>query len=287
MAVVLGVLWTMVLPRADEEPPTVQATPEPVVAEPAPPPVAPPPLTAPGRVVARKSSTVTTKIAGTLAEVRVRVGDRVRRGQVVARLDGTEARTALREAESRLEEAVAGQENTRVLLQEARAHLERTEQLAGDELIPLAELEEARSAAADLEAKHAGYEAEIQAVGDEIPARRAQLEEMDIESTRAGIVVSVDARRGRAVAAGARVLTIADPGSLEILADVAEGDLVRVSEGQPVDVTAASVTIAGTVREVAVPVRIGIDEPDPRLLPDVAVEVTFRQLGSDPVTPSH
>jgi len=60
-------------------------------------------LQATGYVTARREATVSTQITGTLTQVLIEEGDRVKEGQILARLDGTAQQAALAQARRQLE----------------------------------------------------------------------------------------------------------------------------------------------------------------------------------------
>jgi RND family efflux transporter MFP subunit len=119
-----------------------------------------------------------------------------------------------------------------------------------------------------------------------------------------GIVVSKDAQRGEMVSpvsAGGGftrtgIATIVDMASIEIEVDVNESYIARVKTGQPVtavldaypdwQIPAKVRTVIPTAdrQKATVKVRATFDRLDPRILPDMAVKVTF--LGEERSVPA-
>lgn len=161
------------------------------------------------------------RISGVLRRLHVRVGDQVRRGQLLAELDHTNLDVAVRQAEAERAEAEAQRELT-------TSQLRRREALAHDGLISADELETARTAAA------------LSAAGAD--RARALLEAAQIErgyaevsAPIAGSITSIATREGETVAASFAVptfLTIMDLGRLQVEAYVDEVDIGRVVVGQ-------------------------------------------------------
>jgi len=123
-----------------------------------------PVLSAGGYIIARHQVEVASKITGRVVEITVDEGDRVERGQVLARLDDAEVAAAVRQADAaldaaraRLAELLAGSrpqeiERTRAEMERARADLEnarltlaRTRQLVADAIIEQQALDDARA----------------------------------------------------------------------------------------------------------------------------------------------
>jgi RND family efflux transporter MFP subunit len=238
-------------------------------------------LVASGYVVARRQATVAAEVTGRLLEVRVEEGQRVRRGQVLAILEPTLARADLESARAR---AAAAQAD----LAEAQRVLDRTRSLS----------QQGFASDAALTAAQSRYDlalAQRNASRSDAQRASAQLARYEIRAPFAGVVVNKSAQPGEIispVSAGGGftrtgVCTIVDMSSLEIEVDVSEAYIARVSEGQRVDAVLDAypdvtfpahviATIPSADRSRAtVRVRIGFDELDPRILPEMAISVRF------------
>jgi RND family efflux transporter MFP subunit len=264
--------------------------------KPAPPPPPPPPveasastgqsvraggLVASGYVVARRQATVAAEVTGRLLEVRIEEGQRVRRGEVLAILEPTLARADLGSALARANAADAD-------LAEAQRVRDRTQQLA----------QQGFASDAALTAAQSRYDlalAQRNAARSEAQRASAQLSRYEIRAPFAGVVVNKSAQPGEIISpisAGGGftrtgICTIVDMSSLEIEVDVSEAYIARVSEGQRVEATLDAypdtvfqarviATIPAADRSRAtVRVRIGFDQLDPRILPEMAISVRF------------
>src|SRR6202453_3957320 len=87
-------------------------------------------LDASGYVVARRQATVASKITGKMVELDIEEGDRVKEGQVIARLDDSNVRAALAAAHAQLDYAKSGLAETEVNLKNAKTDYERTNKVA-------------------------------------------------------------------------------------------------------------------------------------------------------------
>ncbi len=105
--------------------------------------------TADGTVEAVKQSTVAAQISGRIVEVRFDVGDHVKKGEVIVRIDEREVSDALASTKAQLAQAQA-------TLTNAQAHYERTRELFNQKFVSRAALDKAladyRAAQAQLEA---------------------------------------------------------------------------------------------------------------------------------------
>ena len=260
-------------------------------------------LNASGYVTARLQSTVSSKITGRIIEVLVEEGMAVAEGQVLARLDDTTERSYLALAEAQLGAARGALAELEVRYEEARLDLDRQRRLLEQRLIGQADLDAAQAEADSLRARIANQREQVVVAEREIDVRRTALEDTVIRAPFSGVAISKDAQPGEMispVSAGGGftrtgVGTIVDMSSLEIEVDVNESYINRVSPSQRVVATLdaypdweipASVitTIPAADRQRAtVLVRIAFDElGDPRILPDMGVNVAFLETGPPP-----
>ena len=260
-------------------------------------------LNASGYVTARLQSTVSSKITGRIVEVLVEEGMAVAEGQVLARLDDTTERSVLALAEAQLGAAQGALAELEVRYAEAQLDLGRQRRLLEQRLVGQADFDAALAEADSLRARIANQREQVVVAEREIDVRRTALEDTVIRAPFSGVAISKDAQPGEMispVSAGGGftrtgVCTIVDMSSLEIEVDVNESYINRVSPAQRVVATLdaypdweipASVitTIPAADRQRAtVLVRIAFDElGDPRILPDMGINVAFLEAGPPP-----
>ncbi len=238
-------------------------------------------LVASGYVVARRQATVAAEVTGRLIEVRIEEGQRVRRGQILAVLEPTLAQADVSGARARIAAAEAD-------FAEAERVLQRTRTLSQQGFASDAALTTAQ-------ARHDLALAQRNAARSDGTRASAQLARYEIRAPFAGVVINKSAQPGEIISpisAGGGftrtgVCTIVDMSSLEIEVDVSEAYIARVSEGQRVEATLDAypgesfpahviATIPAADRSRAtVRVRIGFDQLDPRILPEMAISVRF------------
>jgi RND family efflux transporter MFP subunit len=251
-------------------------------------------LEASGYVVARRRATVSSKVTGKVTEVLVEEGMKVEEGQVMARLDDTIAQRQLALAQAELAASDSRQAETRVRLAEAQRNLERSQSLVesgvGSESAFDGDRAEVDSLMARLEA-----EAKDVVVSRNVAAlRRQELEDTVIRAPFAGVAISKNAQPGEMISPVSSggftrtgISTLVDMSSLEIEVDVNEAFIQRAFAGQPSvavldaypdwKIPARVITIvpAADRQKATVRVRIGFDELDPRILPDMGVKVSL------------
>jgi HlyD family secretion protein len=259
-------------------------------------------LNASGYVTARRRATVSSKVTGKVEEVLVEEGMRVEAGQILARLDDRQARLALGLAEAQLDAARKAVAETEAVLREARLRQERIRALVADGVSSKAEWDAVEAEADALAARIEAQNGQARAAEREVAIARQALDDTVIRAPFAGVAISKDAQPGEMispVSAGGGftrtgISTVVDMSSLEIEVDVNEAYIQRVAAGQPVTATLDAypdaplparviTTIPTADREKAtVTVRIGFDQLDGRILPDMGVKVAFL---ADPESP--
>lgn len=252
-------------------------------------------LNATGYVTARRQATVSSKVTGKVAEVMVEEGMTVRKGQVLARLDDSTARATLNLATAQLAQAQRAVSEIDVRLAEARLTLGRREALFKDGVIGEADLDAAKAEVDSLAARAAVAREEVEVAERQVALQRTGLDDLIIRAPFDGVAISKDAQPGEMVSpvsAGGGftrtgITTLVDMSSLEIEVDVNETYIGRVRPGQRVTATLDAypdwlipahviTTIPAADRQKAtVLVRIGFDELDERLIPDMGVKVAF------------
>jgi HlyD family secretion protein len=252
-------------------------------------------LNASGYVTARRQATVSSKITGKVAEILVEEGMKVEAGQVLARLDDRQARLELDLAQAQLGAAEKSLAETEANLHLAQKDLERNRQLTAGGVSSQAALDTAEAQAASLEARLARQRGDVEVARRSAAILRQLLDDTVIRAPFAGVAISKDAQPGEMVSpvsAGGGftrtgISTIVDMASLEIEVDVNESYLQRVTAGQKVRATldaypeapfpAHLITVIPSADrdKATVKVRIGFDELDPRILPDMGVKVAF------------
>jgi HlyD family secretion protein len=196
-------------------------------------------LVATGNIAAWQEAVIGTEAGGLrLQEVRVNVGDRVKRGQVLALLqtdtlqaDRDQTRASLAEAEA--------------MLAEARANADRARELLPSGMITTQQANQWLTGEQTAKARLAALKARLKA--DEV--RLAQTRVMAPDD---GVISARVATLGAIVQPGQELFRLIRKERLEWRAEVPESDLGRIKPGQPVRVVGTDGgSVAGTVRTIA------------------------------------
>ena len=259
-------------------------------------------LNASGYVTARRQATVSSKTAGQIIEIAIEEGMAVIAGQVLARLDSSNLERSFGLAEAQTAVARKAVLEVEAQLAEARLRQERTRRLVEERVAGQADLDRVNGEVATLEARFERQQEDIRVSERRADVIGQQIEDMVIRAPFDGVITAKNAQPGEMmspIAGGAGftrtgIGTIVDMTSLEIEVDVNEAYINRVSPGQPVDaildsyddwtIPARVIAIIPTADRdrATVRVRIGFEELDPRILPDMGVKVSFRSAEAEP-----
>lgn len=252
-----------------------------------------------GTLAAEEQIILSLKVTGRLAGLTVDLGSPVRRGQVVARLDPTDFRLRVEQAEAGLQQArvrlglsargthdrvapdtTALVRQARAVLDEARLTRERMAQLAERELIARAQLDTAVAAELVAEGRYQDALEEVrnrQAVlaqrRSELELARQQLDDTVLRSPVDGMIRERRAAVGEYLAAGAPVATVVrvDPLRLRVAvperdaADVRPGQTVRLAvEGDPASYQGRVARLSPAIEEQSRTLLVEAEIPNPR-----------------------
>ncbi len=237
-------------------------------------------LVASGYVVAQRKAAVASKGTGRLVYLGVVEGDRVRAGQVIARIEDADVKAQLAQAQANVQ-------LSRAELHDAERSLAR-ERLLGDSGF---------SSQASFDAAEARYDrvkAGIAAAEAAVDAARVALENTVIRAPFDGTVLTKNADVGEVVAplaasafSKSAVVTVADLRSLQVEADVAESNLEAIGPDQPCEIVLDAypdVRYPGVVAKIVptadrakatVQVKVAFRGYDARVLPEMSAKVHF------------
>jgi RND family efflux transporter MFP subunit len=278
------------------------------LASPAPPPAPPPAATKPqrspglvasGYVVARRKATVAAEVTAKVIEVMVHEGLVVKKGDVLARLDSVLPERDLALARSRADAAEAAIGATAADLQDAERIMNRNLRLQVGVSVTEADLTKSQARAGVLRAQLKQNQAQFETAKQDAKHAAEVVDQYTIHAPFNGIVVERDAQPGEMISplsvggfTRTGICTLVDMDSLEVDIDVNETFIGRVHPDMPVSAVLDAYpdwTIPGSVIDIVpsanrekgtVKVRIALQKKDPRILPDMAVKVSFEDVST-------
>ena len=225
------------------------------------------PVEAGGVVRARGTAVVASRLMAPITDVRVRAGDRVRRGDVLVRLDARDlgaqdarAQAAASSAAASLRAADADLRAGESAVQLARLTHDRIVVLEARRSATAAELDQAAAALSSAEARHAAARARLAAATAERDAAKAAALAATVTAAYAtitapfdGIVAERHAEPGSMAVPGLPLLTLEDPAAyrLEVRLDEARAGVVARGGDAVVRLDDRDTPITGRVAEIA------------------------------------
>ena len=261
-------------------------------------------LDATGYVTARRQATVSAKITGKVREVLIEEGQKVAAGDVLARLDDSEARVEVELRRAQVAAARAQQTEAEAASANAQREFDRQKEIAALKLTSASALDAARTEAEASVARASSQQSAVRVAEEALQAALVQLDNTIVRAPFDGVVTVKAAQPGEMIspisAGGGSIRTgigtIVDMDSLEIEVDVSESYINRVQPGQKVEavlnaypewrIPASVIAIIPTAdrSKATVKVRIALDAKDPRIVPEMGVRVAFlepKETGAD------
>jgi RND family efflux transporter MFP subunit len=246
-------------------------------------------LTASGYIVARSKAEISPKSVGRISWLNLEEGQRVKKGELVARLESQELEAQKRQYTATKEQVVAQ-------LQNAKLDRDRAKALLEDKI-------GTQQAFDSADAQVRSLTAQIVSIDEQVRYTEELIKNAEIYAPIDGVVTVKKAFLGETVApqgfggagsAGATFAIIVDLGSLEMEADINEQNLGKLSLGQPAEVTLDAYPdhpYKARLRQIvptadrqkgSVKVKVEILDRDSRVLPEMSCRVVFLDPNAKP-----
>ena len=195
--------------------------------------------TASGKLVAKNSVNISTRMMGYITSMKAEVGQNVQAGQLLVSINATDIQAKGGQASAQISQAQANYNL-------AKKDYERFQNLYKSQSASQKELDDMR---ARYEMASAGLQA-AQQMKNEV---NAQYRYTNVTAPISGTITAKFAEQGDMASPGMPLLTIESPSSLQAQVLVSEQNITMISNGMPVDVTLKSMnrTVSGTVSEIS------------------------------------
>lgn len=239
-----------------------------------------------GVAKAQNETNLSFKVAGTLSSINVELGERVRKGQLIATIDPADYNIQTKQAISQKEGSVANAKAAETQLINAQATYDRVAKLYENNSVSLSEYQQAK---AGLDAAQASYEAansQVSAADQQVQAAGNQVSYARLVSPMNGVVTAVQVEANEIVNSGMMVAQVSSLGRPEVEVGVPEIFINKIKKGQQVNITLPSSPgqeFQGVVDQVAYasgnaptyPVIVEIDKSAEEVRPGMAANVAF------------
>jgi RND family efflux transporter MFP subunit len=251
-------------------------------------------LNATGYVAAQRKAALSSKATGRLEWLGVLEGSRVKKDEIVARLENRDVSATLGQAEANVKLAQANLLQGEAELADAKSNWERSKDLLQQKFIAASAYDSALARYNKAKAAIAAQRAGIAAAQANARAAQVAVDQTVIRAPFDGVILTKSANVGdnitpfsSAADTKGAVVTIADMETLEVEADVSESSLAKIRIDQPVEIQLDAfpeLRLSGTVSRM-VPtvdrskatllVKIRFKDRDARVLPDMSAKVAF------------
>ncbi len=263
-------------------------------------------LNASGYVVAQRKAAVASKITGRLVFLGVEEGNRVKKGEVIARLENDDAKAAMERAKADAKVAHFNLEQSQAEMDDAVLDYNRKKELVEKEIIARSQFDAAETRFKKARAAVAAHQAALRASEAALKEVGVSLEYTIIRAPFDAVVLTKNADIGDIVTpigaaadAKAAVVSIADMDSLQVEVDVSESNIEEVKVGQPCEIQLDALPndrFRGVVHMIvptadrskaSILVKTAFIEKDPRILPEMSAKVAFlsRQITPEEENP--
>jgi len=251
-------------------------------------------LNASGYIVPQRKASVASKITGKIIALNVTEGMRVKKGDIIARLENDDILAQRRQAQANLELARANLASAEAEFIDAKNDFEREKALYEKEFTTKASFDSKEARFKKAEAALRSAKANISAYQAILENIEVNLEYTFIKAPFNGMILTKNADigdivtpLGAAANAKAAVVTMADMDSLEVEADISESNLTKIWVNQPCEITLDAIPdkrFSGMVSlivptadrsKATIMVRVKFIEKDVRILPEMSAKVIF------------
>ena len=189
-----------------------------------------------GNLIGEATVQVVPRVNGRLQSVGVKLGDAVRRGQVIARVEDHEIQEQVRQAEASFQVSQASIRQREADLKLANTNLERSKSLFDRQLLPQQTYD-------DTQARYEAAQAQLDLARAQFEQAKARLDELKITLSNTLIVSPVDGFVGKRfldpgafASTNAPVASVVDISRVRMVANLVERDVRRVPAGTPAQV---------------------------------------------------
>jgi multidrug efflux system membrane fusion protein len=176
-----------------------------------------------GEVRTRFETTLSFRVAGRIIARPVEIGDRVRNGQLLARLDNSDFQLAVQAVKAQLKSAVADRDF-------AGDDVTRYRELLAQKVISSPDFDRRQTAYTTAQERVSALEAQLKQTTN-------QLDYTELSADRDGVITALDVEKGQVVAAGQPVVKLAQLDEKEIYFDIPEQRISEIKNHQRVEVS--------------------------------------------------
>ncbi len=251
-------------------------------------------LNATGYVVPQRKAAVASKAQGRLEWLGVLEGSRVKKDEIIARVESRDVEASAAQARAQVQVAEANLQLQQAELRDAEVNLKRSEELLVPKAISKQQYDTDLARYNKARASINNSQASITSAKANARAAEVSVEQTVIRAPFDGVVLIKHANVGdnitpfsAAADTKGAIVTIADMETLEVEADVSESNIAKITVEQPCEIlldALPNLRMAGRVSRIVptvdrskatVLVKVRFVDRDPRVLPDMSAKIAF------------
>lgn len=193
-----------------------------------------------GSVRASQRTEVGAQVSGKIISLNVKLGQAVKKGDLIAEIDASNQSNSLSTAEASLASYQAKLKSAQVALEVAQSNYARLSKLYKSDSASLSDLETAKNTLASAKATVDEVKSQIQTAQISVNDAKTNLNYTQIISPMDGVIVSVPVSVGQTVNSNQTsptIVQVADLSKMLIKLEISEGDIAQVQEGQEIRFT--------------------------------------------------
>jgi membrane fusion protein, multidrug efflux system len=239
-----------------------------------------------GVAIAQNETNLSFKVAGTLASINVKLGEKVRKGQLIATIDPSDYKIQSNQAVSQNEGAVANAKAAEAQLISAKSTYDRVTKLYENNSVALSEYQQAKAAMDAAQAQYDAAKSQINTTNQQLKAAGNQVSYTRLVSPMDGVITAVQVEANEIANAGMLIAKVSSLDRPEVEVSVPEVFINKLKLGQQATIKFPSfpeLVFKADVEEIAFAseksttytVILRILNPADEIRPGMAAEIDF------------
>lgn len=245
-----------------------------------------------GVAQADQQANLSFRVGGTVRTLDVKLGDRIRKGQLIATIDPTDYSIQAEQASASQKGAEANLKSAETQLIIARSTYQRIEKLYENNSVPLSDFEQAKSNYESAQSQYEASKTQVTSASKQTQSARNQVNYTRLEAPFNGVITMVHVEVNELVGSGNPIAELSSEVNPEVNVGIPESYISQIKKGQDVKISFSVLpqqTFNGRVHEVSYaagnsptyPAIIRIINPSEEIRPGMAATVSFYEGGKE------
>lgn len=239
-----------------------------------------------GVAKAQNETNLSFKVAGTISSIKVKLGERVRKGQLIATIDPSDYNIQTNQAVSQKEGAVANAKAAEAQLISAKSTFDRVSKLYEKNSVALSEYQQAKAAMDAAQAQYDAAKSQVNTANQQLNAAGNQVSYTRLVSPMDGVITAVQVEANEIANAGMLIAKVSSLGRPEVEVNVPEVFINKLKIGQQATIKFSSFpeqVFKAAIEKIAFAseksstyqVILRMEKPSDEIRPGMVAEVDF------------